>query len=70
MYEAFASHCRQVYAGEYEILFGASSMDDPAVAAIDDGRRAGHRALLGEGIAAVGGHVVVEVVFGEGHEAS
>ena len=34
MYEAFASHCRQEYAGEYEILFGASSMDDPAVPAI------------------------------------
>jgi ceramide glucosyltransferase len=35
MYEAFASHCRQDYAGEYEILFGASSMDDPAVPAIE-----------------------------------
>ena len=35
MYEAFASHCRQHYTGEYEILFGASSMDDPAVAAIE-----------------------------------
>ena len=35
MYEAFASHCRQNYAGEYEILFGASSMDDPAVPAIE-----------------------------------
>lgn len=34
MYEAFVSHCRQEYAGEYEILFGASSMDDPAVPAI------------------------------------
>lgn len=34
MYEAFASHCRQQYPGEYEILFGASSMDDPAVPAI------------------------------------
>jgi len=30
MYEAFASHCRQQYAGEYEILFGVSSLDDPA----------------------------------------
>lgn len=29
--EAFASHCRQVYAGEYEILFGISSLDDPVV---------------------------------------
>jgi ceramide glucosyltransferase len=35
MYEAFASHCRQDYAGEYEILFGASSMDDPAAPAIE-----------------------------------
>jgi len=35
MYEAFASHCRQNYPGEYEILFGASSMDDPAVPAIE-----------------------------------
>ena len=31
MYEAFASHCRQEYAGEYELLFGVSSLDDPAV---------------------------------------
>lgn len=35
MDEAFASHCRQDYAGEYEILFGVSGMDDPAVAAIE-----------------------------------
>jgi ceramide glucosyltransferase len=35
MDEAFASHCRQDYAGEYEILFGVSSLDDPAVAAIE-----------------------------------
>ena len=35
MYEAFASHCRQQYAGEYEILFGVSSLDDPAVAAVE-----------------------------------
>lgn len=35
MYEAFASHCRQKYAGEYEILFGVSSLDDPAVAAVE-----------------------------------
>lgn len=34
MDEAFASHCRQNYAGEYEILFGVSSADDPAVAAV------------------------------------
>jgi ceramide glucosyltransferase len=34
MYSAFASHCRQEYAGEYEILFGVSTPDDPAVAAV------------------------------------
>jgi ceramide glucosyltransferase len=34
MYEAFASHCRQQYAGEYEILFGVGSPDDPAIQAI------------------------------------
>ncbi|MGC1298800.1 MAG: bacteriohopanetetrol glucosamine biosynthesis glycosyltransferase HpnI [Alloacidobacterium sp.] len=34
MYASFASHCRQQYAGEYEILFGVSSMEDPAVAAV------------------------------------
>lgn len=31
MYEAFSSHCRQQYPGEYEILFGVSKSDDPAV---------------------------------------
>ncbi len=35
MYEAFASHCRQDYPGEFEILFGAGSMEDPAVALIE-----------------------------------
>jgi ceramide glucosyltransferase len=34
MVEAFASHCRQQYAGEYEILFGVSDLDDPAVEAV------------------------------------
>jgi ceramide glucosyltransferase len=34
MYAGFASHCLQDYRGPYEILFGVSSMDDPAVAAI------------------------------------
>ena len=29
--EAFASHCRQEYSGEYELLFGVSSLLDPAV---------------------------------------
>lgn len=35
MYEAFASHCLQQYSGEYEILFGVASLDDPAVAAVE-----------------------------------
>jgi ceramide glucosyltransferase len=34
MIEAFRSHCRQTYAGEYELLFGVSSLDDPASAAV------------------------------------
>jgi ceramide glucosyltransferase len=34
MYEAFRSHCLQGYAGEYELIFGAGSEDDPAVAAV------------------------------------
>lgn len=39
MYEAFASHCRQDYPGEIEILFGAGSMEDPAVALIEQLQR-------------------------------
>lgn len=34
MYAGFVSHCRQQYAGEYEVLFGVSSLEDPAVAAV------------------------------------
>jgi len=34
MYEAFRSHCLQEYAGEYELIFGAGSLDDPAVKAV------------------------------------
>ena len=34
MIEAFRSHCNQSYAGEYEIIFGAGTEDDPAVAAV------------------------------------
>jgi ceramide glucosyltransferase len=34
MLEAFASHCRQNYSGEYEILFGVSRLDDPAAAVV------------------------------------
>jgi len=35
MLDAFRSHCRQNYAGEYELLFGVSSLGDPASAAVD-----------------------------------
>jgi ceramide glucosyltransferase len=35
MYAGFVSHCAQQYAGNFEILFGVSSMDDPAVAEIE-----------------------------------
>ena len=31
MYQGLASHCRQQYAGRFEVLFGVSSTDDPAV---------------------------------------
>src|ERR1039458_9837131 len=31
MYAGFASHCRQQYAGNFEIIFGVGSADDPAV---------------------------------------
>jgi len=34
MLDAFRSHCRQTYAGAYELLFGVSSLDDPAVVAV------------------------------------
>ncbi len=36
MMDAFRSHCRQNYAGEYELLFGAASLDDPATAAVKE----------------------------------
>lgn len=35
MLDAFRSHCRQVYAGEYELVFGVGSMSDPAVATVE-----------------------------------
>lgn len=34
MIEAFRTHCRQTYAGEYELLFGVSSLDDPAASTV------------------------------------
>jgi ceramide glucosyltransferase len=35
MYAGFVSHCAQIYAGNFEILFGVSSRDDPAAAEIE-----------------------------------
>ena len=34
MLDAFRSHCNQSYAGEFELLFGVSSMDEPAAGAV------------------------------------
>ena len=34
MYAGFASHCEQDYAGPFELLFGVSSLEDPAVAEV------------------------------------
>jgi len=34
MYEAFRSHCLQEYGGDFELIFGAGSEGDPAVAAV------------------------------------
>jgi ceramide glucosyltransferase len=34
MLDAFRSHCRQDYTGPYELLFGVSALDDPAIAAV------------------------------------
>src|SRR5580692_2616110 len=34
MLDAFRSHCRQTYPGDFELLFGVFSLDDPAVAAV------------------------------------
>ena len=35
MIDAFRSHCIQSYAGEFELLFGVSSLSDPAAAAVE-----------------------------------
>jgi ceramide glucosyltransferase len=35
MYAGLLSHCRQKYAGNFEIIFGVSSLDDPAVGVIE-----------------------------------
>ena len=34
MMDGFRSHCRQSYAGEYELLFGVASLSDPAADAV------------------------------------
>ncbi len=39
MLDAFRSHCRQNYAGEYEMLFAISSLDDPAAGAVEQLQR-------------------------------
>ncbi len=39
MMDAFRSHCRQTYAGDYELLFGVSSLDDPAMSAVEQLQR-------------------------------
>jgi ceramide glucosyltransferase len=35
MHAGLVSHCRQKYAGRFELVFGVSSLDDPAVAEIE-----------------------------------
>jgi ceramide glucosyltransferase len=35
MYECFRSHCLQSYAGGYEIIFGVSDPDDPAIELVE-----------------------------------
>jgi ceramide glucosyltransferase len=35
MLDAFRSHCRQDYAGDFELLFGVWSLDDPAAKAVE-----------------------------------
>jgi ceramide glucosyltransferase len=39
MIEAFRSHCAQAYAGQFELLFGVSSLSDPAAAAVKQLKR-------------------------------
>ena len=36
MMDAFRSHCRQNYAGKFELLFGVASLGDPAATAVKD----------------------------------
>ena len=39
MIDAFRTHCRQNYAGAYELLFGVSSLSDPAAAIVEQLQR-------------------------------
>jgi len=39
MLEAFRTHCRQDYAGNYELLFGVADAADPAMAAVEQLQR-------------------------------
>ena len=39
MLDAFRTHCTQNYAGAYELIFGVSSLADPAVAAVEQLQR-------------------------------
>ncbi len=39
MLDAFRSHCRQTYTGDYELLFGVHSLSDPAADAVLDLQR-------------------------------
>ncbi len=39
MLDAFRSHCRQQYAGEFELLFGVSSLAEPAANAVEELQR-------------------------------
>jgi ceramide glucosyltransferase len=39
MIEAFRSHCAQSYAGEFELLFGVSTLSDPAASAVEQLKR-------------------------------
>ena len=39
MLDAFRGHCNQNYSGAYELLFGVSSLSDPAVVAVEQLQR-------------------------------
>src|SRR5271169_2714837 len=46
IYESFRSHCLQDYPAEYEIIFGVSDPDDPAIASVQKLQREfPHRAI-------------------------